>query len=136
MSGSGRISPAIPPGNEYVQAMQARHAVVQESPELSRKSRRNRMSLFARQTSRDDAIWNGYERIVGFDTMPDAEDTVSGSASYTLQVKSVGYSRTKHTRTFMCAVDATESRLVFCSDTVSAPSNGLWRIWLMTATKL
>ncbi|KAI3628001.1 hypothetical protein CBS14141_002002 [Malassezia furfur] len=67
------------------------------------------MSLFSRQTKDDDAIWKGYERIVGFDTMPDAEDTVSGSASYTLQVKSHGYSRTKHTRTFMCAVDATES---------------------------
>lgn len=67
------------------------------------------MSLFARTTSKDDEVWHGYERIVGFDTMPDAVDTVSGNASYTLQVKAKGYARTKHTRTFMCAVDATES---------------------------
>ncbi|WFD45693.1 hypothetical protein GLX27_000317 [Malassezia furfur] len=109
MSGSGRISPSRLGPTEYVQAMQARHPQAHVSPEVSRRKRRNRMSLFSRQTKDDDAIWKGYERIVGFDTMPDAEDTVSGSASYTLQVKSHGYSRTKHTRTFMCAVDATES---------------------------
>lgn len=114
MSGSGRISPSRLGPTEYVQAMQARHPQAHASPEVSRRKRRNRMSLFSRQIKDDDAIWKGYERIVGFDTMPDAEDTVSGSASYTLQVKSHGYSRTKHTRTFMCAVDATESRYVFC----------------------
>ena len=70
------------------------------------------MSLFARQTPTNETGWNGFERTVGFDTMPDAEDTVSGSASYTLQIRSIGHSRTKHTRTFMCAVDATESRYV------------------------
>ncbi|EPQ32054.1 uncharacterized protein PFL1_00252 [Pseudozyma flocculosa PF-1] len=47
----------------------------------------------------------GYERRVGFDTMPDAEETSSGFFSFTLQVKSIGYERTKNTRTFMCAVD-------------------------------
>lgn len=67
------------------------------------------MSLFSRSTSQQDDLWKGYERIVGFDTMPNADDTLSGNASYTLQVKAKGYARTKHTRTFMCAVDATES---------------------------
>ena len=80
--------------------------------EQARQIRHKRMSLFARTTSKDDEVWYGYERIVGFDTMPDALDTVSGNASYTLQVKAKGYARTKHTRTFMCAVDATESRFV------------------------
>ncbi|PWN92357.1 hypothetical protein FA10DRAFT_228812, partial [Acaromyces ingoldii] len=47
----------------------------------------------------------GYERKVGFDTMRDADETNSGSFSFTLQVKSIGYLRTKNTRTFMCAVD-------------------------------
>lgn len=37
--------------------------------------------------------------------MPDADDTNSGAFSFTLQVKSRGYLRTKNTRTFMCAVD-------------------------------
>ncbi|PWO00561.1 hypothetical protein FA09DRAFT_327980 [Tilletiopsis washingtonensis] len=46
-----------------------------------------------------------WERKVGFDTMPDADETVSGEFSYTLQVKSRGYRRTKNTRTFMCAFD-------------------------------
>ncbi|WFD42633.1 hypothetical protein MPSI1_001279 [Malassezia psittaci] len=112
MSTSGRISPALFASNEYLQAMQARHPQAYMSPESSRQKRRNRMSLFARQTPANETGWNGFERIVGFDTMPDAEDTVSGSASYTLQIKSIGHSRTKHTRTFMCAVDATESRYV------------------------
>ncbi|WFD18006.1 hypothetical protein MCAP1_000218 [Malassezia caprae] len=79
------------------------------SSALSRPARRSRMSLFASERSHNDEVWKGYERIVGFDTLPDAEDSVSGNASYTLQVKAKGYARTKHTRTFMCAVDATES---------------------------
>lgn len=83
---------------------------------LSRPERRHRMSLFSSERSQNDEVWKGYERIVGFDTMPDADDTVSGNASYTLQVKAKGYARTKHTRTFMCAVDATESRYVFLAD--------------------
>ena len=77
--------------------------------EQARHLRRQRMALFSRNTSLKDDVWKGYERIVGFDTMPDAEDTASRSSSYTLQVKAKGYTRTKHTRTFMCAVDATES---------------------------
>lgn len=83
---------------------------------MSRPVRRSRMSLFASERSQNEEVWNGYERIVGFDTMPDAEDSVSGNASYTLQVKAKGYARTKHTRTFMCAVDATESRYVELAD--------------------
>ena len=47
----------------------------------------------------------GYERRVGFDTMPDADETNSGAFSFTLQVKSRGFLRTKNTRTFMVAVD-------------------------------
>lgn len=47
----------------------------------------------------------GYERRVGFDTMPDADETASGIFSFTLQVKSRGFMRTKNTRTFMVAVD-------------------------------
>ncbi|KIS71684.1 uncharacterized protein UMAG_00125 [Mycosarcoma maydis] len=47
----------------------------------------------------------GYERRVGFDTMPDADETNSGAFSFTLQVKSRGFMRTKNTRTFMVAVD-------------------------------
>ena len=48
----------------------------------------------------------GWDRRVGFDTMPDAMETESQSFSFTLQVKSKGYLRTKNTRTFMCAVDS------------------------------
>jgi hypothetical protein len=51
-----------------------------------------------------------WERKVGFDTMPDADETVSGEFSYTLQVKSRGYRRTKNTRTFMCAFDTNAYR--------------------------
>ena len=109
MAGSGRVSPVLLPANEYLQAMQAKYPAPSPAAEVSRRKRRNRMSLFSRQPMNCEGGWKGYERIVGFDTMPDAEDTVSRSASYTLQVKSVGYARTKHTRTFMCAVDATES---------------------------
>lgn len=98
------------PAKEYLHSMHSKHQVSQADMVRARNNRRKRMSLFARQTSQGDAVWEGYERVVGFDTMLDAEDTVSGSASYTLQVKSVGYARTKHARTFMCAVDATESR--------------------------
>ncbi|KDN46993.1 hypothetical protein K437DRAFT_223350 [Tilletiaria anomala UBC 951] len=47
----------------------------------------------------------GWERKVGFDTMPDAMETESQSFSFTLQARSKGYVRTKNTRTFMCAVD-------------------------------
>ena len=54
----------------------------------------------------------GYERRVGFDTMPDADETSSGVFSFTLQVKSSGYQRTKNTRTFMCAVDDNPYRCV------------------------
>lgn len=46
-----------------------------------------------------------YERKVGFDTMPDADDTVSHTFSFTLQARSKGYRRSNNTRTFMCAVD-------------------------------
>ena len=59
--------------------------------EQARHLRRQRMSLFSRNTSLKDDVWKGYERIVGFDTMPDAEDTASRSSSYTLQVKAKGY---------------------------------------------
>ena len=82
----------------------------------SAPSETGRMSLFASERSLNDQVWKGYERIVGFDTMPDAEDSVSCNATYTLQVKAKGYARTKHTRTFMCAVDATESRCVRQTD--------------------
>lgn len=47
----------------------------------------------------------GYERRVGFDSMVDADETASGTFGFTLQVKSHGYTRTRNTRTFMCAVD-------------------------------
>ncbi|KAN0061712.1 hypothetical protein ACQY0O_005704 [Thecaphora frezii] len=65
-------------------------------------------SLSKSRTSSSGALSDirpGYERRVGFDTMPDAEETSSGQFSFTLQVKSVGYERNKNTRTFMCAVD-------------------------------
>ncbi|CAD6890287.1 unnamed protein product [Tilletia controversa] len=48
---------------------------------------------------------DGYLRRVAFDTMPDAASTSSHDFSFTLQVRSQGYRRTRHTRTFMCAVD-------------------------------
>jgi nucleotide-binding universal stress UspA family protein len=53
----------------------------------------------------DVDIRPGYERKVGFDTMTDADDTPNGYFTFCLQVKSRGYTRTKNTRTFMCAVD-------------------------------
>ena len=55
--------------------------------ERRRIERRKHMSLFARDMANADPIWHMYDRIVGFDTMPDAQDTVSGNASYTLQVR-------------------------------------------------
>ncbi|KAK0537238.1 hypothetical protein OC842_001695 [Tilletia horrida] len=51
------------------------------------------------------AVKDGYLRRVAFDTMPDAASTTSHDFSFTLQVKSKGYRRTRNTRTFMCAVD-------------------------------
>ncbi|KAL9939467.1 hypothetical protein V8E36_001284 [Tilletia maclaganii] len=50
-------------------------------------------------------VKDGYLRRVAFDTMPDASSTSSHNFSFTLQVKSKGYRRTRNTRTFMCAVD-------------------------------
>ena len=102
------------------------------APSESRHARRSRMSLFASERSLNDQVWKGYERIVGFDTMPDAEDSVSCNATYTLQVKAKGYARTKHTRTFMCAVDATESRCVRQTDAANARSSGsCTTLWTM-----
>ncbi|CEH18283.1 SUGAR UTILIZATION REGULATORY PROTEIN IMP2 [Ceraceosorus bombacis] len=43
-----------------------------------------------------------WERKVGFDC---TEENITGEFSFTLQVKSRGYKRTKNTRTFMCAID-------------------------------
>ncbi len=51
------------------------------------------------------ATRKGWERKVGFDTMPDATETESRNFSFTLQARTKGYVRTKNTRTFMCAVD-------------------------------
>lgn len=54
--------------------------------------------------------------------------------AYLTQIKSKGYARTKHTRTFMCAVDATESRWVgpYDTHTANVRSSGLWKIsWMM-----
>ncbi|PWN52265.1 adenine nucleotide alpha hydrolases-like protein [Violaceomyces palustris] len=70
--------------------------------------RRGGPAMLKSRTSSSGALSEikpGYERRVGFDTMPDADETSSGAFSFTLQVKSVGYQRTKNTRTFMCAVD-------------------------------
>lgn len=47
----------------------------------------------------------GWERKVGFDTMPDAMETESQNFSFTLQARTKGFVRTKNTRTFMVAVD-------------------------------
>lgn len=86
-------------------------------------SHREWLSLFDREAQHGEQ-WKGYERMVGFDTMPDAEDTWSGQASYTLQVKSKAYARTKHTRSFMCAVDVTQSRFLRELTAVSALLSG------------
>ncbi|WFD33958.1 hypothetical protein MCUN1_000786 [Malassezia cuniculi] len=64
----------------------------------------SRKSLFQGSKNVD---WKGFVRVAGFDTMPDADFTWSRNFSFTQQIKSEGYVRTKKARTFMCAVDAT-----------------------------
>ena len=93
---------------------------------------RKKTSLFERPIGHDDDCdWKGYKRVAGFDTMLDSEETWSNNFSFTLQIKSEHYSRSKHTRTFMCAVDATAARYVVKSCTclceVSGHLNGLWK---------
>lgn len=74
---------------------------------------RKKTSLFERPTdASDDCDWKGYKRVTGFDTMPDSEETWSNNFSFTQQIKSDNYTRSKLTRTFMCAVDATAARCV------------------------
>ncbi|WFD29321.1 hypothetical protein MSPP1_000330 [Malassezia sp. CBS 17886] len=107
MSDTHSLAPSE--ASEHWQCTNACYHKATASTERSDRQRRKHGSLFTRHRPDDDEIWKGYERIVGFDTMRDAGDTASRSSSYTLQAKSVGYARTKHTRTFMCAVDATES---------------------------
>ena len=71
--------------------------------EQARHLRRQRMSLFSRNTSLKDDVWKGYERIVGFDTMPDAEDTASRSSLVHSTGKSQGlYAHKTYAHVHVC----------------------------------
>ncbi|PKI85627.1 hypothetical protein MVES1_000510 [Malassezia vespertilionis] len=94
--------------SEYLSSMQSKHPTSVSHGRSIQSNTQKRMSLFSSERLDKRPFWKGYQRVVGFDTMADAENTEQ-SASYTLQIKSIGYARTKHTRTFMCAVDATKS---------------------------